>query len=263
MLGHPSAPVSAAALAAGEFGPWRTGPALVHAFLLGFEVETTIAAVINPAHYEHGLHATCTLGTIGAAAAAARLLGLDVGADAGRARRRRLAGLGAQENFGTMTKPFTPVTPARSGVPLRPPRARRLDGVGAGHRGAAGVIPRCSARAAATSRRSIAGRAVEDSTTTGVAVKPYPSCACTHSIIDSALELQPHAWIRPRAGGPGDGRRERGRPAHALIHSGIPRSGLEAKFSGEFSAAAALFDGRVGIATFGDDKMDDPRCARS
>ncbi len=26
-------------------------------------------------------------------------------------------------------------------------------------------------------------------TTTGVAVKPFPSCACTHSIIDGALEL--------------------------------------------------------------------------
>ena len=42
-----------------------------------------------------------------------------------------------------------------------------------------------------------------------------------------------------------------------LIHSN-PKSGLEAKFSGEFSAAAALVDGRVGIATFSDDKVRDP-----
>jgi len=42
-----------------------------------------------------------------------------------------------------------------------------------------------------------------------------------------------------------------------LIHS-RPRNGLEAKFSGEFSVAAALCDGRVGMATFRDDKTDDP-----
>src|SRR5215468_9811842 len=53
MLGHPSAPVLAAALAAGELG-LATGQDLVHAFLLGFEVETTLAEVINPEHYEHG-----------------------------------------------------------------------------------------------------------------------------------------------------------------------------------------------------------------
>ena len=47
-------------------------------------------------HYEHGWHATCTLGTLGAAAAAARLLGLDGGADASRPRGGRLAVLGAQ-----------------------------------------------------------------------------------------------------------------------------------------------------------------------
>src|SRR3989441_5229004 len=71
LLGHPSAPVLAAALAAGELA-LADGPAMLHAFLLGFEVETALAAVINPAHYEHGWHATCTLGTLGAAAAAAR-----------------------------------------------------------------------------------------------------------------------------------------------------------------------------------------------
>src|SRR5262249_59596964 len=72
MLGHPSAPVLAAALAAGELA-LADGAALLHAFLLGFEVETTMAAVINPPHYERGWHATCTLGTLGAAAPAARL----------------------------------------------------------------------------------------------------------------------------------------------------------------------------------------------
>src|SRR5260370_12422525 len=61
LIGHPSAPVLAAALAAGELA-LAHGPAAVHAFLLGFEVATTLAEVINPPHYEYGWHATCTLG---------------------------------------------------------------------------------------------------------------------------------------------------------------------------------------------------------
>src|SRR3970282_2248905 len=78
MMGHPSAPVLSAALAAGELA-LGDGQAVVHAFLLGLEVDTPRAKVVTPPHYEHGWHATCTLGTLGAAAAAARLLGLDAG----------------------------------------------------------------------------------------------------------------------------------------------------------------------------------------
>ncbi len=115
LMGHPSAPVLAAALAAGELA-LADGRAVLHAFLLGFEVETTLAEVINPAHYAHGWHATCTLGTLGAAAAAARLLGLD-----GTQTRHALAvaasqSSGLKENFGTMTKPFHAGHAARSGV---------------------------------------------------------------------------------------------------------------------------------------------------
>jgi 2-methylcitrate dehydratase PrpD len=46
-----------------------------------------------------------------------------------------------------------------------------------------------------------------------------------------------------------------------LIHS-RPRTGLEAKFSAEFSAAAALTEGRVGMATFQDDRAQDPAIRR-
>jgi 2-methylcitrate dehydratase PrpD len=41
-----------------------------------------------------------------------------------------------------------------------------------------------------------------------------------------------------------------------LIHH-HPRTGLEAKFSAEFCAAAALVDGRVGIGTFTDERTAD------
>ena len=258
MMGHPSAPVLAAALAAGEL-TLADGRALVHAFLLGFEVETTMAAVMNPPHYEKGFHATGTLGTMGAAAAAGRLLGLDPGQTRAALALAASQASGLKENFGTMTKPFHAGHAARSGV-LAALLAR--EGFTASEQaieGPQGYFAVLGAGKREEQHLESLG-APWKILTSGVAVKPYPSCACTHSIIESALELRRTHRITPEQIA------EVTVGVHAavpriLIHS-RPRSGLEAKFSGEFSAAAALCEGRVGMTTFRDDKTDDPAIAK-
>ena len=254
MLGHPSAPVLSAALAAGEL-VMADGRALVHAFLLGFEVETTMASVMNPPHYEKGFHATGTLGTMGAAAAAARLLGLDAAQTRAALAVAASQASGLKENFGTMTKPFHAGHAARSGV-LSALLAR--DGFTASEHAIEGPQGYFAVLSAGKRDEQVLDSlgAPWKILETGVAVKPYPSCACTHSIIDSALELQRTHRIRPEQVAEVTVGVNAAVP-RILIH-GNPRSGLEAKFSGEFSAAAALCDGRVGIATFRDDKTDDP-----
>jgi 2-methylcitrate dehydratase PrpD len=254
MMGHPSAPVLSAALAAGELA-LADGRALVHAFLLGFEVETTMAEVMNPPHYEKGFHATGTLGAMGAAAAAARLLGLD--AEQARTALAIAASQasGLKENFGTMTKPFHAGHAARSGV-LSALLAR--EGFTAseqaieGPQGYFAVLGAGKREEHALESLGAPWKILK----TGVAVKPYPSCACTHSIIDGALELRRTHDLTPEQVAEVTVGVNAAVP-RILIHS-RPRSGLEAKFSGEFSAAAALCEGRVGIATFRDDKTDDP-----
>jgi 2-methylcitrate dehydratase PrpD len=255
MMGHPSAPVLSAALAAGELA-LADGQAVVHAFLLGFEVETTLAEVVNPPHYEHGWHATCTLGTLGAAAAAARLLGLDAGQIGAALAVAASQSSGLKENFGTMTKPFHAGHAARSGV-LAALLAR--EGFTASDQALEG--PQGFLQVFGAGKRELGALDTLGQPwkilTTGVAVKPYPSCACTHSIIDGALELRRVHGIEP------DQVAEVTVGVHAtvpriLIHPD-PRTGLEAKFSAEFSAAAALAEGRAGIATFRDDKTRDPR----
>jgi 2-methylcitrate dehydratase PrpD len=254
LLGHPSAPVLAAALAATEVA-LADGSALIHAFLLGFEVETTLAAVINPAHYDHGWHATGTLGTLGAAAAAARLLGLDSAQIRTALSVAASQSSGLKENFGTMTKPFHAGHAARSGV-LAALLAREgwtaSEHALEGPQGFFNVLGAGMRELKALDTLGAPWKIL----TSGVAVKPYPSCACTHSIIDGALELRRTHAIRP------EDVAEVTIGVNALvprilIHSN-PRTGLEAKFSGEFSAAAALSEGRVGIATFSDDKVHDP-----
>jgi 2-methylcitrate dehydratase PrpD len=254
MMGHPSAPVLSAALAAGEL-VMADGRALVHAFLLGFEVETSMAAVMNPLHYEKGFHATGTLGTMGAAAAAARLLGLDAAQTRAALAVAASQASGLKENFGTMTKPLHAGHAARSGV-LSALLAR--DGFTASEQAIEGPQGYFAVLSAGKRDERVLGSlgAPWKILETGVAVKPYPSCACTHSIIDSALELQRTHKITPEQVAEVTVGVNTAVP-RILIHSN-PRSGLEAKFSGEFSAAAALCEGRVGIATFRDDKTDDP-----
>ena len=51
--------------------------AFLEAFLLGFEVECKVCEAIHPDHYRRGYHSSGTIGTFGAAVAAAKLLGLD------------------------------------------------------------------------------------------------------------------------------------------------------------------------------------------
>src|SRR5499427_8388286 len=258
LLGHPSAPVLAAALAAGELA-LADGQRLILAFLLGFEVETTLAAVINPEHYEHGWHATCTLGTLGGAAAASRLLGLDTEQMKTALAVAASQSSGLKENFGTMTKPFHAGHAARSGV-LAALLAR--EGWTASEHALEGPQGFFNVLGAGPVRPEVVDTlgAPWKILTSGVAVKPYPSCACTHSIIDGALELRRTHQIIPEQIA------EVTVGVHAavpriLIHSN-PRSGLEAKFSGEFSAAAALCEGRVGMTTFRDEKTDDPAIAK-
>src|SRR5207253_8269584 len=78
MMGHPTVPVLPALLALSE-SERVSGQALVTALVAGIELECRLAAVLGPRHYDVGFHSTATLGTFGAAADCAHLLGLEAG----------------------------------------------------------------------------------------------------------------------------------------------------------------------------------------
>ena len=115
LLTHPTAPALPPVLALAERDR-RSGADLMLAYQVGVEVECKVAEAIAPRHYQQGFHATATCGSIGAAAGAAKLLGLS------REATRRAVSLGAtqagglRENFGTMTKPFHAGRAAENGV---------------------------------------------------------------------------------------------------------------------------------------------------
>src|SRR5438094_2310487 len=114
-LAHPSAPLVAAGLAAAEIAG-ASGPAMLDAYVVGFELEARLGRAMNPRHYQRGWHCTSTLGTMGAAAAASRLLGLTPAATAHALAIAASEASGLKENFGTMVKPLHGGLAARNGV---------------------------------------------------------------------------------------------------------------------------------------------------
>ena len=74
---HPGAPVIPAALAAGEMAG-ASGADVLAAIIAGYEVTCRVALALPAGeHYDRGFHPTATCGAFGAAAAAARVFGLD------------------------------------------------------------------------------------------------------------------------------------------------------------------------------------------
>ena len=74
---HPSAPVVPAAFAVGEMVN-ASGRDVLTAIVAGYEVCCRLGNALDPtSHYARGFHPTATAGTYGAAAAAARLFGLN------------------------------------------------------------------------------------------------------------------------------------------------------------------------------------------
>jgi len=255
-LAHPSAPLVTAALAAAELAG-APGRALLDAYVVGFELEGRLGTVMNPRHYQRGWHCTSTLGTLGAAAAASRLLGLDSEATDHAIAIAASEASGLKENFGTMVKPLHVGLAARNGV-LAALLARQ--GMTASQRaldGPQGFL------AAMDGERTTLGDALADLgrrweiLDTGITVKLYPSCAGTHPTLDAVLDL------RRREQFTGDDIDRIDVDVDSIVPTILlyarPETGLEAKFSMPFCAAAAALDGHVGIETFEAARLRDPR----
>ena len=105
LSGHPTAPVLPAALGLAEKLD-AGGEDLLTAFVVGVEVECRVGALLAPGHYRAGWHATGTVGTLGAAAACARLLGLDGERTAHALALAATQAAGLKASFGTMAKPL-------------------------------------------------------------------------------------------------------------------------------------------------------------
>ncbi len=255
---HPSAVLVPALFAlAPEVG--ASGRDIVTAYVVGLEVFGMLGRALNTAHYRAGWHATSTFGSIAAAVAAARLLRLDRAQFACAVGIAASSSSGLRANFGTMTKPLHAGYAARNGV-LAAKLAR--EGFTASdealtHRfGFAQVFN--AGQAIRWDEFAHWGDPFEIVTEYGLALKPYPSCAATHTAIEAAASLRGEIGSLERIRDIRAGVAEMS--LEPLIHV-TPKAPLEGKFSMHYCVAAALIDGTVDLATFSEAKLKDPRIA--
>jgi len=252
LLTHPTAPALPAALAVAE-AAGRSGMDMMLAYHLGVEVECKIAEAINPRHYQHGFHATATCGTYAAAAAAAKLKGLNVEQTVRAFGCAGSQSAGLRENFGTMMKPFHAGRSSESGVV-----AADFAELGWSTTDKILEAPRGFFQAAGGGFdvNAIAGKLGHPWTfaSPGVSIKPHPSGSLTHPGMTKLLELIREHGIKASDVERMDVGTNQNMP-NALIHH-RPKNELQAKFSMEFCMAILLLDGRGGLPQFTDEAVE-------
>lgn len=260
MIGHPSAVLSAALLALGEREA-ASGEALVTAYVAGLEAAARLGRHLNPSHYAAGWHATATLGTLGAAAGCANLLGLDEKGVRTAVGIAASSASGIRRNFGSMVKPLHAGFAARNGVIAaelaRLGHTADLD-ILEGERGFVDVFGGETAPDLAGVSFD-AGQPLEI-VASGVGIKRYACCGCTHSALDALLALRAEHRPDPARVAKIDVTMNALVPDILVHHR--PESPAQAKFSMEYCLAVGLVDGDCGIAQFTDERVADPAVRR-
>jgi 2-methylcitrate dehydratase PrpD len=249
---HPAGPIASALLPLSETRA-MSGRDFLHAFILGVEVECRIGNAVYPNHYDVGWHITGTAGVFGAAAAAAKVLGLD--------RRQTVWALGIaatqssglREMFGTMCKPFHPGRAAQNGLLAAHLAQQNFTSSERGIEAPRGFAHVLSTKFDPDEITEKLGETWEISLNT---YKPFACGIVIHPAIDGCIQL---------------------RNAHGLKASDVasialtvhplvleltgktaPRTGLEGKFSVYHSCAAAIVHGRCGEHEYSDEVVTDP-----
>lgn len=250
------AAVDDACAATTRFGT-QAGRALVEAFTLGCEAQLRVGVAMSPQHYEAGWHITGTCGTVGAAAAAGLLLGLDHDELASALVLAGCAPLGLRDAFGTMTKPFHAGKAAAIGY-----QAATLAVNGA--RVDLDLFERPSGFYSLLAGTADTGIVTDDWSgdweIEANTFKPYPCGIVVHPVIDAGIE----AHNRLVATGSLDvGAIESIRvTCHPLVReltgNPDPTDGLEARFSAIHGLAVGLVHGRASLREYEADAVLDP-----
>ena len=247
MGGHPSVVLLPALLSLGEVRH-AAGAAMVDAYIVGFEVLMAVSRAVNLEHYEKGWHPTATLGAFGATAAAARLLRLDEAQCAHAIGLAASMSSGVKANFGTMAKPLQVGEASRRGVLCA---LLAADGATAspqaleGRQGFLNVY-NGEGRYRAEALASV-GEGFE-LLRSGFKFKQYACCGSTHAPIDAALALRWQHGLQ--AADIAQVRVAMNARRRVHVDRPVVADELAAKFSVQYTVAAALADGAVGLRHF-------------
>lgn len=249
--GHPAVVLTPTTLALAE-ELHLSGREVLLAWAVGYEVGTRLSSNLHP---DRDWHPTAIFGTMAAAVAASKLLGLDV-------HRTRMAlgiagseAAGLRRNFGTMTKPFHPGNAARSGVVAAKLAARGYTAdpdIIEGRQGYAdnfgGV--KCNLPAVTALLGHVYYLATE-----GTRIKPWPCCGGNHQTLTGLMDLLKQEAIVPEEVkliehiGPNV-------PCTGALLRDEVQQGLDGKFCLRYNIAAAIIDRKVDLDTFTEKRCD-------
>lgn len=258
---HVSAVAVPAALACAE-AHGAAGEELLAAVAIGSEVTARVGLAAPGAFHRRGFHPTGVCGAIGAAAAAARLAGLDA--------ERAGAALGIAASFGSghfaylqdgsATKPLHAAWAAHGGVLAAQLAAAGAEGPARALEGRFGLYvthvdeePDLAAALEGLGERWECVRSV---------VKPYPVCHFSHAALDAAaraagtLPLDAAAVEGVSVRTSAEGAALVLEPRDAKLR---PRTPYEAKFSLPYCVAALLLRGSLGLDDFTPEAIADER----
>jgi 2-methylcitrate dehydratase PrpD len=259
---HSSCMVVPTALALGE-ALRVPGRELLTSMVIGYQVAARLGRLAPGPFQDHGFQATSVLGVFASTIVAARLLGLtkEETVNAVGTAGSMASGLMAYLSDGSDVKQMHAGWAAMSGI-----RAARL--AKAGFRGPSAVFEYKFGVFNSFARVDISGAwrsaGGEPWEVEHMAPKPYPACLCAHAGVQAILELRAAGKISA------------GRAMDiADIHSDVPnwyvglifepsgpkmapRTPYEARFSGPWTLARALLDGKLDVWSFTPDKIDDP-----
>lgn len=250
---HPGAATIAAALAVAQ-GRGATGIEFLRAVVLGYEVSTRIGVVMGRAHYGYW-HSTGTVGTFGAASAAASIYQLDSERFAHALSTAATFAAGLQQAFrmDSMSKPLHAGRAAEGGV-----LAAQLANLGV--TGSLDIFDGDAGLGQAMSNgpdwSQIGATLGKDFHITRLTFKNHIGCGHTFAAIDGALALQrahdiaanqiARVWVGTY------------RSALDIACYERPTSANEARFSLKYVVASALVHGSVRLAAFEPARLADP-----
>ena len=252
-MGHPGVGVIPAVLALAEKEKSK-GKDVISAIVAGYEVFGRVGAGGNPSHFNRGFHTTGTCGTFAAAAAAGKLLRLSESkmVSALGIAGSQAAGLFAFLADGTMTKTLHAGKAAQNGI-LSAYLAKE------GFTGPAYILEDKRGFYRAFADTFDPGRVVDGLgqkyEIMNTYVKFHASCRHSHPAVDAILDILRQSPIQPQ-----DIEKVNVytyNSAVKLIDSKQVTTPISGKMSLPYSAAVAIFHGKVGLDEFKPKMLND------
>lgn len=241
---HPTGAVVAAALAVAEHRR-APGSTLLSAIATGIEIECRLGRALFPQHYNAGWHSTATLGTVGAAAAAGAVLGLDANRAACALGIAATQASGLKAMLLNSCKSFNIGNAAASGVLAALLAEAGLDSAVDIFDGEPGFFAVFGTPVEPASLTSELGTRY---LTAEISLKPYPCGVVIHPLIDACLEVSAKRALNA---GEVRGIRIQVHP-RAVELAGLqhPDTDIKGRFSLYHAAALALARRSAGLAAF-------------